>query len=209
MDSFVAIPPAEYLAPMQIFKNGFLCLPFISLPYIDVMSDKLHNGFVVGASNVLFQQKRNLVDVLIDVPNQTIDFVDPDMRRCLTLTTEDLRFFEHVIKGIENPRADGYGTDSWIKEQFESYFTSMLRTIYDNDNHRDLECFNEHFMETWRKTNNYQDWLAKKITSTSNSPDASAFDTFPRGHPFARHNNVIISDFRNKIVQLSRDKFNP
>lgn len=194
---------------MQIFKNGFLCLPFISLPYIDVMSDKLHNGFVVGASNVLFQQKRNLVDVLIDVPNQTIDFVDPDMRRCLTLTTEDLRFFEHVIKGIENPRADGYGTDSWIREQFESYFTSMLRTIYDNDNHRDLECFNEHFMETWRKTNNYQDWLAKKITSTSNSPDASAFDTFPHGHPFARHNNVIISDFRNKIVQLSRDKFNP
>ena len=201
---FTAIPPAEYLAPLQIFKNGFLCLPFISLPYIDVITDKSHNGFVVGASNVLFQQKKNLVDVLIDVPNQTIDFIDLDMKKCLALTTEDLRFFEHVLKGIENPRADGYGTDGWIREQFESYFTSMLRTAYDTENQRDIECFNEHFMETWRKTNNFQDWLAKKITSTSSNPEASAFDTFPRGHPFAKQTNVInVSDFKNKLVQLS------
>jgi hypothetical protein len=187
---------------MQIFKNGFLCLPFISLHYIDIITDKLNNGFVVGASNVLFQQKKNLVDVLIDVPNQNIDFIDLEMKRCLTLTTEDLRFFEHLIKGIENPRADGYGTDSWIREQFESYFTSMLRTVSDEseNNQRDLECFNELFVDTWRKTNNYQDWLAKKITSSSTTSDVSAFDLFPRGHPFARQ-NVVISDFKNKIVQ--------
>lgn len=189
---------------MQIFKNGFLCLPFISLPYIDVLSDKSHNGFIAGASNVLFQQKRTLVDVMVDVPSQTIDFVDPEMKRCLTLTTEDLRFFEHILKGIENPKADGTGMDSWIRDQFQSYFISMLRTIYDTDNHRDLECFNEHFMEMWRKTNNYQDWLAKKITHTTNDPEATVFECFPKGHPFMRPNNVInVSDFKNKIVQLS------
>lgn len=205
---FLAIPPDEYLAPLQIFKNGFHCLPFISLPYIDVITDKLHNGFVVGASNVLFQQKKNLVDVLIDVTSQTVDCIDLEMKKCLALTTEDLRFFEHVIKGIENPRPDGYGTDSWIREQFESYFTSMLRTAYDTDNPRDAEGFNEHFMDTWRKTNNFQDWLAKKITSTSSNPNPSAFDTFPTGHPFAKQTNVInVSDFRNKIVQLSRSVF--
>lgn len=182
-----------------------MCLPFISLPYIDVITDKLHNGFVVGASNVLFQQKKNLVDVLIDVPNQTVDFIDLEMKKCLALSTEDLRFFEFVLKGIENPRADGYGTDSWIREQFESYFTSMLRTAYDTDNQKDLECFNESFMELWRKSNNYQDWLAKKITSSTSNPDGTAFDNFPRGHPFARHTNAInVSDFKNKIVQLSQ-----
>lgn len=200
------------MAPLQIFKNGFHCLPFISLPYIDVITDKLHNGFVVGASNVLFQQKKNLVDVLIDVTSQTVDCIDLEMKKCLALTTEDLRFFEHVIRGIENPRPDGYGTDSWIREQFESYFTSMLRTAYDTENPRDVEAFNEHFMDTWRKTNNFQDWLAKKITSTSSNPNPSAFDTFPIGHPFAKQTNVInVSDFRNKIVQLSRlglDGFN-
>ncbi|CRL06709.1 CLUMA_CG019429, isoform A [Clunio marinus] len=196
------IPPAEYLAPLQIFRNGFLCLPFISLHYFDVLTDKSHNGFIVGASNVLFQQKKNLVDVMIDVTNQTIDFIDLDIKKCLALTTEDLRFYDHVIKGIENPRADGYGTDSWIREQFESYFTSMLRTAYDSENRQDWECFNEHFMEVWVRSNNYQDWLAKKITSTSSGSGVSAFDTFPRGHPFARRNNARnVSDFKNKIVQ--------
>jgi Transport protein Avl9 len=204
-----AIPPNEYLAPLQLFKNGFMCLPFISLPYIDVITDKLHNGFVVGASNVLFMQKKNLVDVLIDVPNQTIDFIDQEMKKCCLLTTEDLRFFEHVIKGIESPRVDGYGTDSWIREQFESYFTSMLRTAYETENSRELTaCFNENFMDTWKKTNNFQDWLAKKITSTTSDPELSAFDTFPTGHPFAKQTNVInVSDFKNKIVQLSSTNF--
>lgn len=188
---------------MQLFKNGFMCLPFISLPYIDVITDKLHNGFVVGASNVLFMQKKNLVDVVIDVPNLTIDFIDPDMKKCLALTTEDLRFFEHLMKGIENPRSDGYGTDSWIREQFESYFTSMLRTAYESEGNRDLTAsFNELYMETWKKSNNFQDWLAKKITSTTSDPELSAFDTFPTGHPFARQTNVInVSDIKNKLVQ--------
>lgn len=177
-------------------------MPFISLPYIDVITDKLHNGFVVGASNVLFQQKKNLVDVLIDVTQMTVDMIDPEMKKCLALTTEDLRFFEHVARGIENPRANGYGTDSWIREQFESYFTSMLKTAYETDNIRDCECFNADFVSVWRKTNNFQDWLAKKITSTSSGSEPRAFDNFPSGHPFSRQSNAInVSDFRNKIAQ--------
>lgn len=117
---------------MQIFKNNYLCLPFISLQYIDIIADKAHNGFIAGASNVLFQQKKNLLDVLIDVPSQTIDFIDLELKKSVQLTTEDLRFFEHLIKGIESPKHDEFqtGTDTWIRKQFESYFTSMLRTNY-------------------------------------------------------------------------------
>lgn len=204
----IAIPPAEYLAPLQIFRNGSLCLPFISLQYIDTLMDKTLNGFICGASNILFMHKKNLFDVVIDIPNQTIDFIDPELKKSMALSTEDLRFVEHVMKGIDNPRSDGYGTDVWIREQFESYFTSMLRTLHDVDSsQRDLECFNESFMEIWKKSNNYQDWLAKKITATttSNPDEISAFDTFPRGHPFMKQSNAIhVSDFRNKIVQLSR-----
>lgn len=192
---------------MQIFRNGSLCLPFISLQYIDTIMDKTLNGFIVGASNILFMHKKNLFDVVIDVTNQTVDVIDPDLKKCLSLSTEDLRFVEHLIKGVECPRANGYGTDCWIREQFESYFTSMLRTLYDSDtNQRDLEAFNEHYMELWKKTNNYQDWLAKKITAstTSSRDEISAFDTFPRGHLFTKTGNTInVGDFRNKIVQLS------
>jgi Transport protein Avl9 len=125
--------PSEWFAPMHIFKNGYLCLPFLSLPYIDILSDKRHNGFVVGASNVLFQQKRHLVDILIHVQTQQIDLIDVELKKCLQLTTEDLRFFEHILKGIESPKVDEeqiIGSDHWIRKQFESYFTSMLRTAY-------------------------------------------------------------------------------
>lgn len=188
---------------MHIFKNGYLCLPFISLPYIDIIADKLNNGFIAGASNVLFQQKKNLVDILIDVPSQTIEFIDFDLKKSTQLTTEDLRFFEYISKGIDSPCEEtGIGTDHWIRKQFESYFTSMLRTNYDGENSRDLECFNELFMDEWRKTNNYQDWLAKKITFMSSNPEGNNFDRFQKGHPFFRQ-SINVSDVKNKIAQLS------
>lgn len=220
------IDPSEWFAPMNIFKNGYLCLPYISLHYMDIISDKSHNGFIVGASNVLFQQKKHLVDVLIDVPTQGIEFIDLELKKCVQLTTEDLRFFEHLTKGIESPKCDDYqtGTDQWIRKQFESYFTSMLRTNYGKNykitinfnlenktlfftasesNQRDLESFNEFFMDAWKKSNNYQDWLAKKITFSSAFPEGNSFDKFPQTHPFARTNNNVInvSDVKNKIVQ--------
>lgn len=188
---------------MIVFKNGYLCLPFVSLLFIDTITNKLNNGFVAGASNVLFQQKRNLVDILIDVPSQSIEYIDMELKKCLQLTTEDLRFFEYVMKGIENPSEEqGVGTDQWIRKQFESYFISMLRTNYASETGSDLECFNELFMNEWRKTNNYQDWLAKKITSLSSNPKRNKFDEFPKGHPFARQ-SMNVSDVKNKIVQLS------
>lgn len=193
---------------MRIFRNGALCLPFISLQYIDTITDSALSGdksFIVGASNILFMHKKNLFDVVIDVTSQTIDVINQDLKKCLSLSTEDLRFVEFLIRGLENPRSDGYGTDCWIREQFESYFTSMLRTLYDTqlESNRDLEAFNEHYMEVWRKTNNYQDWLAQKITLTHTSNDITAFDTFPRGHPFVKKSGqaINVGDFRNKIVQ--------
>ncbi|KAL7045798.1 hypothetical protein ACKWTF_002338 [Chironomus riparius] len=192
----------DFFAPMHIFKNGYLCLPFISLSYIDIIADKLNNGFIAGASNVLFQQKKNLVDVIIDIPTQTIDYNDAELKRSLQLTSHDLRFFEHILKGIDSPSEEmgGIGTDQWIRNQFESYFTSMLRTNYEVDNDRELECFNECFMEEWRKTNNYQDWLTKKITFMSSNLEGNDFDKFPLGHPFSRQ-PINVSDVRNKIVQ--------
>lgn len=66
------IPPLEFHAPMQVFQNGYLCLPFISLQYIDTIMDKTLNGFIVGASNILFVHKKNLFDIVIDVNLQTI-----------------------------------------------------------------------------------------------------------------------------------------
>lgn len=52
--------------PMNLFTNGYLCLPYLSLPYMDLLGDKNVRGYVVGATNVLFKQKKQLIDVLIE-----------------------------------------------------------------------------------------------------------------------------------------------
>jgi hypothetical protein len=44
-----------------------LCLPYLSLPYLDLLGDINVRGYVVGATNVLFKQKKQLIDVLVEV----------------------------------------------------------------------------------------------------------------------------------------------
>lgn len=49
-----------------MFK-GYLCLPYLSLPYLDLLADINVRGYIVGATNVLFKQKKQLIDVLVEV----------------------------------------------------------------------------------------------------------------------------------------------
>ena len=116
---------------MPIFENNYLLLPFISLPYMDILTDKNNRGFIVGASNVLFKQKMQLADVIVDVQSLMIDSSNAELRKQLEMSIEDLRFLDYILKGLLNPKSsEGVGTDNWIREQFTSYFVSMLRTLY-------------------------------------------------------------------------------
>lgn len=47
--------------------QGYLCLPYLSLPYLDLLGDVNVRGYIVGATNVLFKQKKQLIDVLVEV----------------------------------------------------------------------------------------------------------------------------------------------
>lgn len=108
--------------PMPLFEDGYLCLPYLSLQYLDLLSDSAVQGFLVGASNVLFKQKRQLFDVLVELNEMRIETSDMMLRRQLTLSTEDLRFADHVVR---------YGAvqgDAWIRDQFSSYLIYLLRT---------------------------------------------------------------------------------
>lgn len=52
---------------MQLFGDGYLCHPYLSLSYLDLLSEKNIHGYLVGATNVLFKQKKSLFDVVIEV----------------------------------------------------------------------------------------------------------------------------------------------
>ncbi|CAO1338135.1 unnamed protein product [Diamesa serratosioi] len=200
-DKFLpTIPDDEYLSPMPIFENNYLLLPFISLPYMDILTDKNNRGFIVGASNVLFKQKMQLADVIVDVQSLMIDSSNAELRKQLEMSIEDLRFLDYILKGLLNPKScEGVGTDNWIRQQFTSYFISMLRTLYGND---DFESFNENFMLCWRETHNYQEWLRKKKLFDIQHPERKLFDNFSCGNPFSKSGSGSnVADLKMRFSQ--------
>lgn len=121
--------------PLSLFTKGYLCLPYLSLPYIDLLADVNVRGYVVGATNVLFKQKKQLADVLVEIDGTRIESQDPDLRRQLHLTTEDLRFADFIVKHVSEERHDVFldgvgweGGDEWIRAQFRVYLLCLLRT---------------------------------------------------------------------------------
>lgn len=121
--------------PLSLFTKGYLCLPYLSLPYIDLLADVNVRGYVVGATNVLFKQKKQLADVLVEIDGTRIESQDPDLRRQLHLTTEDLRFADFIVKHVSEEKHDVFldgvgweGGDEWIRAQFRVYLLCLLRT---------------------------------------------------------------------------------
>lgn len=121
--------------PLSIFKQGYLCLPYLSLPYMDLLSDVNVRGYMVGATNILFKQKRQLYDILVDIDAGRIECQDIELRKQLHLTTEDLRFADYIVKHVSEEKHDVFldgvgweGGDEWIRTQFKIYLLSLLRT---------------------------------------------------------------------------------
>lgn len=51
----------------MIFLQGALCHPYMALQQHDLLQDVSVRCFVVGASNVLFKHKRQILDVIVEV----------------------------------------------------------------------------------------------------------------------------------------------
>lgn len=186
--------PSAWNAPLPLFTNGTLCLPYLSLPYLDLLSDPSVNGYLVGTSNILFRQKRQLMDVFIDIENSTIEAHDPELRRQISLTTEDLRFIDFVVRHVQFPKEDAEGSEAWIKRQFQGYMLAMLRTVFlSTENSKEIEHFNSNFIAAWKQTDGYISW--------TNDPKSSEFnfEDIQSGHPFA--GTLSVNDIKNKIAQ--------
>ncbi|XP_018800974.1 PREDICTED: late secretory pathway protein AVL9 homolog isoform X2 [Bactrocera latifrons] len=192
-----SINPDEYRAPISIFASGNLFLPYLSLPYMDLLSDPSVLSYVIGTSNVLFQQKRQLADVLVDIENANIDALDGEVRRQLILSTEDLRFMDYMLKHVQTPKEDAEGSEHWIRDQFQGYILALLRTAVSSDvTTKDNEHFNAHFMQAFKRTQCFQEWYDVR-------PVADFFDALPAGHPFA--GTLSVADMKLKIAQTMQN----
>uniref|UniRef100_A0A182M752 UDENN domain-containing protein n=1 Tax=Anopheles culicifacies TaxID=139723 RepID=A0A182M752_9DIPT len=196
--SLYAIEPSEWGAPLRIFHEGQLCLPYISLPYMDLLTDPSVKGYMIGASNVLFQHKRQLADVMIDVEAAIIDVLDADTKREIQLSTEDLRFVDFVVRHVQTPKEDAEGSESWIRDQLYGYMVALLKTSLNTDGSKEIEHFNAHFMSAFKMTRCYGDWLER-----TGGGAVPAFEGLVGGHPFA--GTLSVADMKLRIAQTMQN----
>jgi len=132
----------------------------------------------------------------LKIENTRIEATDPELRRQLHLTTEDLRFADYVVRHVAEPRKDIFldgvgweGGDEWIRTQFRVYLLSMLRTSMQQDT-RQSDHYNSAFVSAWRATNNYKAWC--------NASKSEILNIEP-GHPFA--GQLSVQDMKLRLSQ--------
>lgn len=193
------LPNEDCGLPLQLFGEGYLCHPYLSLSYMEILNDPDIRGYVIGATNVLFKQKKSLFDAVIELETGRIDIFDDELRRQLELTKEDLRFADHIIRHVVQERTNTFldgvgweGGDDWLRAEFKSYLLFMLRTSLLDEPNRYLDEFNSSFMQSWKATNNYKQW--------NESPHPAVMELLP-GHVCSGH--LSMSDVKLKISQIS------
>uniref|UniRef100_T1L566 AVL9/DENND6 domain-containing protein n=1 Tax=Tetranychus urticae TaxID=32264 RepID=T1L566_TETUR len=200
------LPLSECGLPLRIFGNGSFCHPYLSITYLDILSDSRVRSCVVGATNFLFKQKRNLFDIIIEVDGAKIEINDPELRKRVTLSTEDLRFADYLVKAalegqvinknsntvqlVPNDGSSWEGCDDWLRYQFKIYLLHLLRTSQCEENSKEYASFNSLFMASWKETYNYRLWSALS--------KPGIFEVNP-GHPF--HGQLSIADMKLKLSQ--------
>ncbi|XP_013409171.1 late secretory pathway protein AVL9 homolog isoform X2 [Lingula anatina] len=181
--------------PLSIFTKGSLCHPYLSLQFLDLLEEVNVRSFVIGATNVLFRQKKHLTDVIVETEESKITIHDSELKRQLALSTADLRFADYLLKTVEGDSTDAYldgtsweGGDEWVRVQFKVYLMSLLATVQKGEQ-KQLEDFNLHFVNAFKTTHNYKVW------TTGQHPEIDALDA---GHPFQGSFNI--ADMRLKVA---------
>lgn len=176
---------------------------------MDLLSDAGVRGFVVGATNILFKQKRDLVDVVVEMSDGSIDILDLNLKRIVTATTADLRFADIIVRQVtqeSNGRRaevdafmDGVGWeggDEWIRAQFKYYLMCLMRTSLLEEGCRQRESFCPNFLRLWQNTGNWKAWEAYVNSEERDTPGIYALCP---GHP--NDGTVSVSDMKIRFSQ--------
>ncbi|XP_033639205.1 late secretory pathway protein AVL9 homolog [Asterias rubens] len=180
--SVSTIKADDFGFPLSLFGKGSLCHPYMALQQHDLLQDVNVRCFLIGASNMLFKQRRHLIDVLVEVEDGKVLVFDSELRKELSLSTADLRFADFLIKHVSEKSQDLYldntgweGGDEWIRAQFKVYVLSLLSTGLHQKHERSMSDFNDSFVSAWKTTHNYRIWMSK---------EHPGIDFIHAGHPF-------------------------
>ena len=202
----------DFGLPLKLFTGGNLCHPYVSLTYLDTLTQPSVHGYIIGATNDLFLHRKGLTDVIIKKveDDYRLDVQDQELRKALQLTTEDLRFTENLIQHVcdvpNNLKSDepdvfldgiGWeGGDEWVRAQFRFYIICLLRTVINRENPSQSNHFNGNFIQMWKKTKNYRAWRRFRRQVVKNKDASEANDLMHQiipGHPYAGNSKFFIT----------------
>ncbi|KAJ7369780.1 late secretory pathway protein avl9 [Desmophyllum pertusum] len=189
--------------PLAMFTKNSIFHPYLSLQQMELLKSPHVRSFVVGASNFLYKRQKGLSEVLVDLESGTIEIHNPELNEQLSLSTADLRFADYLIHHVNDyvekgeQEAGWDGSDEWIRAQFKLYILSLLSTIQHTDGDG-MANYNEHFIEAWKLTTNYQVWRGK---------EHAGIDDVHAGHPF--QGQMGLSDIKirlSNVMQTERGR---
>ncbi|GMT17306.1 hypothetical protein PFISCL1PPCAC_8603, partial [Pristionchus fissidentatus] len=153
-----------YGFPLSIFTLGNIFNPYVGLANLEHLTSKRVRGFVVGATNALFLQRKEFFDVVVTLDEEGVGCVEllaPELRKALSLTAADLRFADHLLKHVEGSEDEGpayEGGNEWCREQFRAYLLSLGASVR-SELAPTCADFSPAFVAAWRETVNCRRWL--------------------------------------------------
>lgn len=204
--------------PLQIFGKGSLFGPYTPLQQLDTLTDEGTKSYILGSTNsILLSQKERYCDIMINLDEDVIEVLSPNLRQATTLSTADRRWIDFLTQAVNEtwdeadpsrPKTHGYvGSEEFIRLQFEEYLFAFLAAekyhqylskqnagdpkalLADVEGDPSIE-FAPTFRDAWQQTENYKLW--QRLT------DLHLFDIVEPRHPCA--GGLTIEDVQRRLA---------
>ncbi|KAK9380678.1 transport protein Avl9-domain-containing protein [Kockiozyma suomiensis] len=206
--------------PLQVFGKGGMFNPYTPLQQLETLTRDDTRFYLIGSTNsLLLSQKKKFADILVNVDDNTVEILNPDLEAPLHLTTCDKRWIDEISKAVKETWADDMngnnnsvmfvGSEDYIRWQFEDYIMALLSSVkYDGflqkyGNPPPPEAllpaiegnpavdFNLDFIFCWKNTNNYKIFQA--------NTDEELFDVVEPRHSYS--GGLSLEDVQRKVAQ--------
>ena len=215
----------QYLGlPLQLFTEGAFFSPYLPLQQIYMLEDAETKSYLVGSSNgLLLQRKDKYADLLINLDADSVEILNTKISSTCQLSTADKKWISDIVQAVDEswddedtsrPSTNAFrGSEDYIRQQFELYFTSLLASVKLNDflrgdgaasadlveaDKRLSRAFHLPWISAWRTTRNYKIW--------SGLTDSSIFDIVEPRHPAAGDMGVgTFDEMQLNMIQTMHD----
>ncbi|KDN50370.1 hypothetical protein K437DRAFT_290257 [Tilletiaria anomala UBC 951] len=191
--------------PLPVFGDDAFFQPYLPLQQIDSLKA---GSWLVGTSNGVFRsQKDCAIDVIVDLENSNIEFLESNaalkLQNIVALTAEDRKWMDEIVSMVletwdpNNPSRPTTlqfkGSDDYLRMKFQSYISSMLSAIKASEDKTKtagcledtstLASFGMDFINTFKLTQAYVSW--------NDWTDDHLYNIIPASHPCEGMTSVI------------------